>query len=940
MSFDIGQAHVLLVKSAGDRQPVTTHALSGELYLSRSGWVLLNVPNALVRGAFAALNEPGAELPPSGPDGQLNAHISVMRPEELEAVGLTGESIKERGKHFKYTLGPVQEVVPAGWDAMSKCWFIRVSSPELKQLRRTYGLTPLPHNDEYDFHITIGVRRKGVLGTNEIRKAASLIHDPDGYFFKQGYVSSEATLLKQQLQAARQDVDRKPTPAQQEAGNYRKGHVTLHGLDIAIENPKGSTRSGVSPAGKKWSTKMVHDYGYFKNTKDKDGDPIDVFIGPMPHSELVFIINQVHPSGRFDEHKVMLGFVTADDAKAGYLANYEDGWQGLGGMVGMTMEAFKAWLDGDTTKRASVLTQAADDYWKSPKNKDGRKCPGCGELFKECEPLAGVIMCETCERFGPPKKAASDDPRNGLKCPHCGSTDTHGARAIQKFPDGSWKFANVACNGCHNGLSYDFEKNAASAKFRTQTSYDPICPHCNEVMHERHFVPDAADAKLWRHRGDCYDKGAFEIHWPDQESRDAEHASFLKQLGLDKGASHDTATSHNSLRPSSWQEHQSAGTTAIQPETGRCKRGSAGDSRADAAAFGGILRVGGGGDEHPAGDDTGGLNDRAHHDPVVPAGSGPEPVADHGRRTKQSGVSGSLGSLGATGCGTGESASVAADSGGASCGSHGCVAQFADSGGSAAVGDGVAGAVKVALLMPEEDNGRDSEEWADSGRRPTDRPNQSSTTTTTGTGITGSVRGANSSDVVGGSGSPTAVHSAAPERPFSEDSVLQLLQRAKQRSDQRRWQEKYDLIRRIMEQSPQDFVVDSPVGKYHGITHVPTQFRFHVPPTVYSGLLKSAEVWDSTWYGRAARDYFNNMLAGRQPLWHSGQGVLGNIGQHLGNVRDIASKRIAQAGAQQRLQIATDPDYALRHLSAYLGGRQQPLVSHPVDAVLHGRFGK
>ena len=851
MSFDIGQAHVLLVKSAGDRQPVTTHALSGELYLSRSGWVLLNVPNALVRGAFAALNEPGAELPPSGPDGQLNAHISVMRPEELEAVGLTGESIKERGKHFKYTLGPVQEVVPAGWDAMSKCWFIRVSSPELKQLRRTYGLTPLPHNDEYDFHITIGVRRKGVLGTNEIRKAASLIHDPDGYFFKQGYVSSEATLLKQQLQAARQDVDRKPTPAQQEAGNYRKGHVTLHGLDIAIENPKGSTRSGVSPTGKKWSTKMVHDYGYFKNTKDKDGDPIDVFIGPMPHSELVFIINQVHPSGRFDEHKVMLGFVTADDAKAGYLANYEDGWQGLGGMVGMTMEAFKAWLDGDTTKRASVLTQAADDYWKSPKNKDGRKCPGCGELFKECEPLAGVTMCETCERFGPPKKAASDDPRNGLKCPHCGSTDTHGARAMQKFPDGSWKFANVACNGCHNGFSYDFEKNAASAKFRTQTSYDPICPHCNEVMHERHFVPDAADAKLWRHRGDCYDKGAFAIYWPDQESRDAEHASFLKQLGLDKGASHDTATSHNSLRPRSWQEHQSAGTPAIQPETGRCKWGSAGDSTTPATATDGILCVGSGGDE--------------------PATTG--------------------------------------------------------------------GTVKVALRLPEEDNGRDSEEWADSGRRPTDRPNQSGTTTTTGTGITGPVQGANSSDLVGGSGSPTAVHGAAPERPFSEDSVLQLLQQAKQRSDQRRYQEKYQLIRQIMSQSPQDFVVDSPVGKYHGITHVPTKFRFHVPPIVYSGLLKSAEVWDSTWYGRAARDYFNNMLAGRQPLWNSGQGVLDNIGQHLGNVRDIASKRIAQAGAQQRLQIATDPDHALRHLSAYLGGRQQPIVSHPLDAVLHGRFG-
>lgn len=142
-----------------------------------------------------------------------------------------------------------------------------------------------------------------------------------------------------------------------------------------------------------------------------------------------------------------------------------------------------------------------------------------------------------------------------------------------------------------------------------------------------------------------------------------------------------------------------------------------------------------------------------------------------------------------------------------------------------------------------------------------------------------------------------------------------------------------------MERSPQDFVVDSPVGKYHGITHTPTRFRFHVPPTVYNGLLKAASVWDTTWYGRATRDYFNNMLAGRQPLWNAQQGVLGNVGQHLGNVRDMASKRIAQAGSQQRLQLAMDPDRALQHLSAYLGGKQQPIVSHPLDAALHGRFG-
>ena len=47
-----------------------------------------------------------------------------------------------------------------------------------------------------------------------------------------------------------------PTPAQKEAGNYAKGHHRLAGLDISIENPAGSTRTGTSKSGKAWSTTM------------------------------------------------------------------------------------------------------------------------------------------------------------------------------------------------------------------------------------------------------------------------------------------------------------------------------------------------------------------------------------------------------------------------------------------------------------------------------------------------------------------------------------------------------------------------------------------------------------------------------------------------------------------------------------------------------------
>lgn len=143
-----------------------------------------------------------------------------------------------------------------------------------------------------------------------------------------------------------------PTPGQIESENYKKGHLTLHGLNIAIENPNGSTRSGVDQDGKAWESTLNHHYGYIKKTEGADGDAVDVFVGPRPDSDRVFVVDQVNPkTGQFDEHKVMLGFTHEQDAKAGYAANYDAGWQGLGHITPMSMDEFKAWLkEGDTTK--------------------------------------------------------------------------------------------------------------------------------------------------------------------------------------------------------------------------------------------------------------------------------------------------------------------------------------------------------------------------------------------------------------------------------------------------------------------------------------------------------------------------------------------------------------------------------------------------------------
>jgi hypothetical protein len=159
-----------LAKAAQAGEPEPAYSLAGMLYLSSSGYLLLSVPNAMVRGIYQGMAEPGIELPPSGPEGLLNAHITVMRPEEIAAIG-GADKITERGKQFKYTLGRFLCLEkPSGWPEMAEVYFMLVHSPDLQELRRAYGLSSLPNEGKHAFHVTVAVRRKGVLGRNETSK--------------------------------------------------------------------------------------------------------------------------------------------------------------------------------------------------------------------------------------------------------------------------------------------------------------------------------------------------------------------------------------------------------------------------------------------------------------------------------------------------------------------------------------------------------------------------------------------------------------------------------------------------------------------------------------------------------------------------------------------------------------------------------------------------
>lgn len=147
-----------------------------------------------------------------------------------------------------------------------------------------------------------------------------------------------------------QKVDINPTEGQKEAGNYKMGHVKVDGMDITIENPKGSVRSGKDANGKEWSVTMNNTYGYIRGTRGVDGDHIDIFLSDNPESGNVYVIDQVdQQTGMYDESKVMYGFNSIDEAKDAYLANYDEGWK-VGVISEVSKDEFKKWIESSTNK--------------------------------------------------------------------------------------------------------------------------------------------------------------------------------------------------------------------------------------------------------------------------------------------------------------------------------------------------------------------------------------------------------------------------------------------------------------------------------------------------------------------------------------------------------------------------------------------------------------
>ena len=180
-----------------------------------------------------------------------------------------------------------------------------------------------------------------------------------------------------EIDAAAAEAHPSPSAAQIEAGNYPKGHVWLRGLNISIENARGSERTGIGADGSSWSVTMPAHYGYIRLTEGADGEHIDVYLGPDPESDRVWVVDQVDATtGQFDEHKVMLGYPSLGAALRDYCAAFSDGRgpDRIGAVHQISFAGFKAWLEGGDTSAplGREVGKAAD----SPFGKRRRAQPG------------------------------------------------------------------------------------------------------------------------------------------------------------------------------------------------------------------------------------------------------------------------------------------------------------------------------------------------------------------------------------------------------------------------------------------------------------------------------------------------------------------------------------------------------------------------------------
>ncbi len=307
-------------------------------------------------------------------DGYGLAKLVKFHPEVLDNLQgiLDGMHITMRSENrVQLESDEYQAAVRLTWNGKEKLWLLTAFKKKE---------TPEPTNSRTDVDSNLdgksddtATRQSSDVSTDKVTESSPSTQE-----------NRPKNSTQSAVKSASAEVETSPTEAQKKAGNYKMGHVKVGAFDVTIENPKGSERSGTDANGKKWSVKMNNTYGYIRGTEGVDGDHIDVFLAEDMDKwdgKYVFVVDQYNPDGTFDEHKVMLGFNSMEEARSAYLSNYEKGWEN-GRRIDVARiktDGFQKWVDSSHRKTKPfahyVIAGAADVAEGKPKNESDRAIP-------------------------------------------------------------------------------------------------------------------------------------------------------------------------------------------------------------------------------------------------------------------------------------------------------------------------------------------------------------------------------------------------------------------------------------------------------------------------------------------------------------------------------------------------------------------------------------
>lgn len=109
--------------------------------------------------------------------------------------------------------------------------------------------------------------------------------------------------------------------------------MNFYGMKLTVRHPEGSVRHGKLSDGRMWSQRMPYAYASIDDSLGVDGKPVDAILGPHLSYSKVYVCTLPKQYG--GEDKVLIGFLSSNEARNAFISCYASNVEFLAGMSKM-----------------------------------------------------------------------------------------------------------------------------------------------------------------------------------------------------------------------------------------------------------------------------------------------------------------------------------------------------------------------------------------------------------------------------------------------------------------------------------------------------------------------------------------------------------------------------------------------------------------------------